>query len=528
MNSGPSLVTDHLDSVIKARPDAPAYHYRDRTMTFGELGRLIRHAAGGLDSLGVRPGDRVGVMLRNRPEFFVISQAIWRVGAILVPVNVLLSAHEVAHVMRDSEMRCLVVNGDLAGVAREARLRGGDVRLIIADEPDGLDHGELPWSALLASGSNSFEPRPLRADRLSIIAYTSGTTGAPKGAMIDDRHLHEWMLNAKQHLDLSETDHFLQVFPVHNVAPNIIGGWLTASLGSACAIIPRLDIGELAHAIETYRVTCFAMVTAMLFDLLRHDFAHEPDFSSVRYIQAGAAAIPDRIRAELDERWGIPMIKSYGSTECSYVSLDYPGVPPLPGASGQVMPNIELTVRDLDGRMLSRGEVGELCVGPKPSYVRPFRPILGYWNDPGKTAEALADGVFHTGDLGYVDDDGFVFVVDRLKDMLIRGGNNVYPAELESALQADPRVDAAYVVGVHDARLGDLPKAYVVLNAESGTCTPDELVALANQRLARYKRIEALEFITAEDLPRNAMNKVLKRELRAWANVTSGATTGSL
>jgi acyl-CoA synthetase (AMP-forming)/AMP-acid ligase II len=517
MTSGASLVTEHLDSVIERRGDAPAYHFKEQLITFSELGEGIVRAAVGLASLGVKPGDRVAVMLRNRPEFFFISQAIWRVGAIMVPINVLFSEHEIRHVVDDAGVRCLVVNGDLAERARSACADVEGLTSVVVDD-DAREHADMTWAELLAGGAETFAPRAPREDRLAVVAYTSGTTGMPKGAMITDMHLHEWMLNASDHLDLGEKDNFLQVFPVHSVPPNVIGGWLTAFLGSSCSIIPRMDVAEIAKVIEEHKVTCFAMVTAMLFDLLRYEFPEPPDFSSVRYIQAGGESIPDRIRGELRERWGIPMIKSYGSTEASYVSLDYPGVEAVPGASGQVMPNMVVTVRGTDGEVLPKGETGEICVGPNPDYVRPFRPILGYWNDPEKTAAALTDGEFHTGDLGYVDDDDFISIVDRLKDMLIRGGNNIYPAELETALRADDRVDDAYVVGIHDDRLGDLPKAYIVLTAGAGECTPEELITTANVRLARYKRIETAEFIATEDLPRNAMNKVLKRELAKRAN----------
>jgi long-chain acyl-CoA synthetase len=283
-------------------------------------------------------------------------------------------------------------------------------------------------------------------------------------------------------------------------------------------ILERFDVPEIARVIEAHRVACFAMVPTMVLDILRHEFDTPPDFSSVRYIQVGGAAVPDRIRTELERRWGIPTIKSYGSTECNYVSLDHVGVTPKEGASGQVLPHLEVTIRDTAGNVLPPGQVGEICVGPKAGATRPFRPILGYWNAPEKTAEALAGGVFHTGDIGYVDADGFLFCVDRLKDMLIRGGNNVYPAELEAALHADPRVEDAYVVGVAHPRLGEVPKAYIVISPDAPGCSPDELIATANTRLARYKRIDKAEFIDAADLPRNAMNKVLKRELAKRAN----------
>jgi acyl-CoA synthetase (AMP-forming)/AMP-acid ligase II len=533
MAVAPSMVSARLDEVVRWRGDHPAYHFRGRSMSYRELGRQVRKIASGLASNGVRPGDRVAVLTRNRPEYFVVSQAIWRAGAVLVPVNVLLSRDEVVHVLRDSEAACVVAGGDLAGLASTASAEVGGVLRVVLDS-DAARHGDLTWGELLDSGDDRAPARAPRPDRLAIIAYTSGTTGFPKGAMLDDQHLADAMANVAAHLRLAESDNFLQVFPVHSVAPGLIGGWLTAWLGSECAVLERFDVAEIARVIESRRVACFAMVPTMLYDLLRFEFARDPDFSSVRYIQAGGAAVPDRIRTELARRWDIEMIKSYGSTECSYVSLDHPGVAAVPGASGQVLGHIRLDVRSPGGDVLARGEVGELCVGGAPAAPRPFRPVLGYWNDPVKSTEALAGGVFHTGDLGYVDEAGFVFVVDRLKDMIIRGGNNIYPAELERVLREDARVHDAYVVGVTDPRLGEVPKAYLVrgdaADCPTGDATasdltaPDlvvrDIVARANATLGRHKQIAEAEFIDPADLPRNAMNKVLKRELAARANAS--------
>jgi acyl-CoA synthetase (AMP-forming)/AMP-acid ligase II len=512
-------VSRRLEEVVRARAGASAYWFRGESLSYAQFGNQVNRAADAFAGLGVAPGERVGVLTRNRPEYFVASQAIWRAGAVLVPVNVLLSVDEVVHIVRDAGVRALVVSDELAPLAEAACARVPGVVRVLLDAPDAPPGpGAVRWAPMVARADERAPARRLGPERLAVIAYTSGTTGFPKGAMLDDRHLADAMANIAEHLSLSEKDNFLQVFPVHSVAPGLIGGWLTAWIGAECAILERFDVPEIAEVVPSRRVACFAMVPTMLHDLLGHEFDGEPDFSSVRYIQAGGAAVPDRIRTALAERWNIEMIKSYGSTECSYVSLDHPGVEPPPGASGQVLAHIELTVRGPDGRNRPEGEVGELCVGGAPGSARPFRPILGYWNDPAKSAEVLAGGVFHTGDLGRVTPEGFVYVVDRLKDMIIRGGNNIYPAELERVLQADPRVADAYVVGVADERLGEIPKAYIVPSPEVADASAEEIVALANRSLARHKRIETAEFIAPDQLPRNAMNKVLKRELAARAN----------
>jgi long-chain acyl-CoA synthetase len=518
----PSAMTQRLDEVVSRRADAIAYRFKGEAMSYREFDRLVQRCAASLVRLSVQPGDRVALMLRNRSEYFVLSHAIWRAGATLVPVNVLLSEYEVAHVLEDSGAVCLIVNGDLAERAAKASAGLPELQTINADEP-----ADSPTSLarFIELGSDTFQPRAPVGQRLAIIAYTSGTTGAPKGAMLDDQHLYEQLLATVGHFDLSETDNFIQFFPVHSVAPNLIGGWTTAFIGSECVLMERFDVPQFAELVHAHSVTCFAMVPTMLLDLLRYQFEEGPDLSSVRYIQVGGAAVPDHLRDELTARFGLPMLKSYGSTECSYVSLDFPGVPPRPGASGQVLPHVEVTIRNEVGEILPTGQTGEICVGGLSTAERPFRPILGYWHDEEKTAQALAGGVFHTGDIGYLNDGGWMYVVDRLKDMIIRGGNNVYPAELETVLNQDERVDDAYVVGRNDERLGEVPVAYIVPSALAGDASPEQIVQTANARLARYKRIEHGEIVNSADLPRTAMNKVLKVELKRWANSQVAATS---
>jgi acyl-CoA synthetase (AMP-forming)/AMP-acid ligase II len=510
-----NAVAVHLDATVVRRAETVAYWYQGESLTYAEFGDRVACTAAAFEALGVRCGDRVATLIGNDPRYFVVSQAIWRLGAVLVPINVLLSLDEMLHILRDSGASCLVIDEHRHHRALDMHTDSPQLRIVSLSrtvaEPSITALEDLSDAVDMSAA-----PRALTGDRLAVIAYTSGTTGFPKGAMLDDRHLFEAMANASEHLVLTENDNILQALPVHSIAPCLIGGWLSTFLGSTCALLQRFDVGEVVDAVARYRIACFAMVPTMLFDLLRGDAAREPDFSSVRYIQAGGAAVPDSIRQDLAQRFNIQMIKSYGSTECSYVSLDHPGVLPPPAASGQVLAHIDLTVRDPDGTVLERNAVGELCVGPSARGRRPFRPILGYWNDPAKTAEALADGVFHTGDIGYIDDQDFVYVVDRLKDMIIRGGNNVYPAELERVLGENPLVESAYVVGIPDPRLGEVPFAFVVAPS-AGPGTLEEILAGTNARLARFKRIEGGRLIAPEDLPVSAMNKVLKRELVALA-----------
>lgn len=507
-----SVVSERLISVAREQGHHPAYVFGHEKLSFADLLDHVQRLSASLRARGIGPGDRVATLMRNHPNYFVVSHAIWYSGAVLVPVNVLLSTAEIEHVIRDSGAKTLVFDDAFEDVAAHCQTQLGVLDLI---GHGGRLSQSVSVDELIATGGTDEAPSPLGDERLAVIAYTSGTTGFPKGAMLDDGHLLEWMLNARDHLLLTTDDNFLQVLPVHSVAPCIIGGWLTSMVGSTCVVLAAFDASEVAHVIAADRVAGFAMVPTMLFDLLRVTRELEPDFSSLRFVQAGGAAVPDVIRESLATRFGVPMIKSYGSTECSYVSLDRLGVEPRAGASGQVMAHIKLTVRDAMGAELPRGEIGELCVGPREDadVARPFRPILGYWQDEEKTAQSLVGGEFRTGDLGYVDEDDFVYVVDRLKDMIIRGGNNIYPAELERVLMADPRVESAFVVGAPNERLGEVPYAFIVTTSWRSDLELDDILKSANANLARFKRIEGLQQIASDALPKNAMNKVLKSRL---------------
>jgi acyl-CoA synthetase (AMP-forming)/AMP-acid ligase II len=520
MSRRPHTLVQRLIHRAGKQPDKIAIHFKERAITYGELQATAAAMASGLHALGIGSGDRVALMLRNRPEYFELSYAIWWIGAILVPVNVTFAEAEVRQTLADSGAFCCVANGDLMEMVSRAR-SGIESAKILINADGSKEHGDLNLRELRALAPAPIAPAAPRADRLAIIAYTSGTTGVPKGAMLDDQHLADGMDHLARYFGFGEEDNILQPFPVHAVNPCRIGTWFAINLGSTAVLMERFDAGAVARAISKYRVAYFATVPTMLFDILKVEFDEPLNFSSLRYVLYGGAPTPPALRAELESRFGIRMIQSYGSTEVARISVDPIDSPPRPGSAGKVIECAEVTVRDQFGNILRLGDIGEFWVrgAAKPDrWGFTFRPILGYWNDPAKSAEALPDGWYRTGDMGYLDKDGWLYVVDRVKDMLIRGGNNIYPAEIERVLQADPRVAFAYVVGLADERLGQIPMAYIVPKAADSPVDVDDIVAAANSKLAKIKRIERAELISSADLPRNAMNKVLKRELAARAN----------
>ena len=504
-----------LERHAEQRPDHPALVFEDRTWTYDELDAEISRLASGLSDLGVDRGDRVGVMLPNWPQFHMASHAAWKLGAVEVPINTMLQRDEVAYILGDSATK--VVFADPEATERI---------LAVRDQLPQLTHvvtvgapapaGALGIDELTDGGRDRLRGPDLDGDDLAVLAYTSGTTGYPKGSMLGHYHVELSMARLRDKLDLDRDDNVLQVLPCFHSNASIIGivfGWF---LGSTAILVERFEPVAFAATVQTHRPAFFAGVPTLLFDIMNLSDDVEVDFSSVKYVTFGAAATPPHVRRRVEERFDLKLRQAWGMTEGpNLVTVDalegeiaYDGV-------GIPLPHIDVVAVDDEDRVLPAGEVGELCLqattdGPDAGV---YRPMLGYWKKPEESTRALANDRFHTGDVGYVDADGVVHLVDRKKDMIIRGGNNIFPAEIERVLVEDPRISEAYVVGIPDERLGEVPKAYVVPERDE-VITPDEVRRIVSEQLATFKRLEAAALITSEELPRNAMGKVLKRELR--------------
>jgi long-chain acyl-CoA synthetase len=499
-----------LRSHASATPDRVALHFGEQQRTYASLERDVARLAGGLSKLGVRPGDRVAVMLPNRPEYFVAVHAIWRLGAVLVPVNVLFRSEELAFVLADSGAMAL-----LAGPEQ--------VRMVAADREtlEGLAHvitvggpvGEGLTYDSVASAVPLEDVAIASAEQLAVIAYTSGTTGRPKGAMLDHDHYRDAWLYISDALGLDADDNVLQGLPAFHMNASAMGVLLALWLGSTAVLLERMTTQALSLGLRTTAVSVFAPVPAVLTDFLEADPALADGLAAIRYAIVGSAPMTPTLRREVEERCGLRIVQAYGMTEATFIALDPLDEVVPTGAVGLPVDTTKVLLVD-EGQLSRPGQPGEICLAapdrPGRSGVR-FRPIHGYWHDSEATAIAMAGGIFHTGDIGRFDDAGFLYLIDRKKDMIIRGGNNVYPAELERILGSDERVALAAVIGVPHERLGEVPKAFVVLAEQDASLT--DLRDTANARMSKFKRIELIEAIDAADVPRNAMGKVLKREL---------------
>jgi long-chain acyl-CoA synthetase len=484
----------------------PAVVFGDEERTNAEQLDRARRLAGSLAELGVAPGDRVGVMMPNSMEIAVAYGAISRAGGVIVPILFLLAVPEVAHILSDAGARAIFTSSEFAPAVRAA-LEGLDdppVVILIGDEPSGP--GEVSYDDLVAGG----DPAGIvdrDGDDLAVISYTSGTTGRPKGVMLSHANL---MFNAENTAQVAPTrngDVSLAALPLAHLFG--LGSGLVVQLFKIRSVIlDWFTVQGVFDAVQGHRITSTAFVPAMVQLLLADPGFDDVDWSSLEYAVVGAAPVPAEMAAEFERRTAARVLEGYGLTETSpTVALQRLDDPSKPGSCGRPVPNVDVAILNDDGSPVPAGEHGEVCVrGPNV--------MLGYRGMSDETAAAIRDGWFHTGDVGALDEDGFLFITDRKKDLIIRGGFNIVPRDVEEVLHAHPAVQEAAAVGVPDPTLGEEVAAFVVLRP-GAEATQEELLALCRDRLARYKTPRFVWFVDA--LPRNAVGKVLKTELRASA-----------
>jgi acyl-CoA synthetase (AMP-forming)/AMP-acid ligase II len=376
------------------------------------------------------------------------------------------------------------------------------------------DDPQSRWYELLENATSpppEVEIDPFQAGGL---AYTSGTTGFPKGVV----HSHHNLLvpgaaQAKMGSDYHERTRRGDCFPLTILNMQVLTTLLVAQAGATCVFMDRIDARGVAEWIKNERVTLFTAPPALIYSLAKDDSILREDLQTLDRVLFGGGACPEPIIEAFEGKFSVPVRGTYGLTEApTAVTIELPGQRGPIGSSGVPLEHIELTIRDDEDRALPPGEQGEVCIGPvdEGGWSGVYLPMLGYWRKPEATRETLRGGLLHTGDIGYLDEDRNLFIVDRKNLMILRGGANVYPAEIERVLHEDQRVEACAVVGVKDERLGERVAAWVQV-AEGATLDPAELQAHCRERLAKYKVPEKIELI--DEMPRNAMNKIMRREL---------------
>jgi fatty-acyl-CoA synthase len=494
--------SDQLGRWARTTPEVWAVRFEGSGRTYAELDERVTRLARALRERGVGTGDRVAVLTLNGMETWETYLAGVRLGAIVVPVNFRLVADEVAYVLTDSGASVLVVDSALAELGAKAREHAPGVTSV-------LQVGEEYEAALAAAGNEPLDV-VVDEDEPAFIMYTSGTTGRPKGAVLTHRNLLMHVFSQVTHVGSDPEDRVgAPGAPLFHIA-GLAGGLPPLLLGGTHVIIRSgaFDPAETLDMIEREKVTNIFLVPAMWAAVVAVPDIADRDLSSLRRISWGAApASTTLLRTMIDTFPQAEVMTAFGQTECSPVTCFLRGEDSIRkiGSIGTPMLNVEVRVVDPEMNDVPRGEVGEIV------YRSPM-VMTGYWNKPEATAEAFRGGWFHSGDLVRQDEDGYFYVVDRLKDMIISGGENIYCAEVEDVLAAHPKVGEVALIGVADTKYGEAPLAVVAPRDPADPPTSEELAAWCRERLARYKNPR--EYSIVGSLPRNPSGKVLKTALR--------------
>ncbi len=496
--------------------------YQDERITYGEAHARVVAVASWLMSQGVAPGDRVAIAMRNYPEWLIVYWACVSIGVAVVGMNAWWVADEVEFALNDSEPKVVFCDAERLERMLERPATAARSKLV-ATRTETLPPGVTPWSEVVAHGGE-LPNVDVDPDADACIFYTSGTTGRPKGAQLTHRGCINNLMNlmfsgqAQGMATLAATGAeppaappipvALLTTPLFHVTANNCGAYLVTAAGGVLVMMYRWDAGEALKLIEREHVTAMSGVPVMSRELLAHpDFARR-DTSSLMSLGGGGAPLQPDLVAKIDAEVATARpTTGYGMTETCGIITAVGGdfFVDRPQSVGPAMPTFEVRCVDDDGRTLPPGEVGEL-------WVRGASVIKGYLNRPDDTAESITDGWLHTGDVARIDEDGFIYIVDRKKDMVLRGGENVYCAEVEAAMHHHPAIAECCVFGVPDPRLGEEVAAAVVLSP-GHHLTADELRAHCADHLSRHKIPRHIWFLN-EPIPRNANGKFMKRELR--------------
>jgi acyl-CoA synthetase (AMP-forming)/AMP-acid ligase II len=506
-------VAEVLDPVLRSEPDRLALVGRSGRLTYAQLDGAVNATAAAFSELGVRRFDRVAACLPNDLDIVVVLLASQRLGAIWVGINKALAPREKAYLLRDSGARVFLATPEVVASLSPHIPELKELQHVVSVDPADAK-SPSSWAARVTSFAGASRPYgEVDAHAPAAIAYTSGTTGYPKGAVHSQ---HNLLLPGAVSVATGRYDGRSQgvVLALTILNMQILGPLTAFQDGAHCVAIDRADPESLAAWIRDERIQNVCAVPTILYDLLTHPNIDPNSLSSLVLPEVGGALVPEEFRRLYRERFGKGVSIGYGMTEApTAVTWSDPEAGAMPGLCGRPLPHVEIQIRDESGNLLFPGEVGEICVAPasRGDWNGVYTPMIGYWGRPDATAEALRGDVYHTGDLGLLADDGNLYIRGRRSELILRGGANVYPAEVERILQEHPRVLASAVLGIEDTRLGERVVAAVELRAHERV-GPEELIAHVSERLARYKVPD--QIVIVETLPRNAMSKVVKRDLR--------------
>lgn len=508
----PQTLGDVARIQAKQRGDQIAFTFEGRATTFAEFDRNTNQVANGLIAAGIKPGMRISYIGKNSDYYFELLIGAAKAGVVMAPVNWRLAPPEIVYILTDCRAQILFVGGEFTGL-----VRGIAAELLTVKKYIAMEGGMPEWASYEGWRNAQSGKDPGLAvgrDDVALQLYTSGTTGRPKGAMLK----HSGVLGPRQAFSdqapdwnkWTADDVGLVAMPVFHIGGSGFG--ITTLVNGAKGVVAReFDPNRVLDFIENDRITKIFMVPAAMQIVVRHPKARQTDYSRIKYILYGASPIPLDLLRECMEVFGCGFVQMYGMTETTGTIVALPpedhdpaGNPRMRSA-GKPLPGVEIAILDEAGNRLPTGQVGEIA-------TRSMANMAGYWNLPDATAKTIdGEGWLRTGDAGYLDEDGYVYIHDRVKDMIISGGENIYPAEVENAIFGHPDVADVAVIGVPDAKWGEAVKAIVVKKPGREPASED-IIGFARQRIAAYKAPKSVDFIEA--LPRNPSGKILRRELR--------------
>jgi len=501
--------------------DKPAFTFGDTTLSFAQVNGTANQVANGLKAKGIQPGDKVALNCLNLPYFPIIYFGILKAGAVCVPLSVLLKQEETAYHLKDSEAKaffCFVGTEDLPmgqmGYRGFKEVDSCEQFYMIMPDPTmpSSIEGTETLGSLMKDQSPVAESVATIATDLAVIIYTSGTTGNPKGAMLTHANMLTNAILSRDLIESTSADTQLIVLPLFHVFAMTVQ--LTAGLykGVHSILLPRFEPDAVLGLMQKHSVTIFAGVPTMYWGLINfdsQDFDLEKITKNLRVCVSGGASLPEQVLKDFEEKFNVPILEGYGMSEGSpVVTFNHPGMERKIGSIGTPVWGVEVKLVDEAGNEVSTGEKGELL-------YRGHNVMRGYFNKPEDTAKTIVDGWLHSGDVATKDEDGYYRIVDRTKDMIIRGGLNVYPREVEEVMMAHEAVSLVAVIGIPDDQFGEEILACVVLK-EGASAEPEDLIAWTKEHIAAYKYPRQVKIM--DSLPMTATGKILKKEIRILVN----------
>lgn len=509
-------LSSKLQETARESASKTAYYFMGQGTTYAELDGVITKFASGLEKLGVKQGDHIALLLGNTPHFVIGLYGALRLGATVIPVNPIYTADEIGYILNNGDVK-LVVALDMAIPLAEkvhAFLPKVENFVFCETSENGIGKHNIEsltlypkmksFTEVVVSGDLSFKGPELQDDDTAIILYTSGTTGKPKGAMLTHKNLYSNASDVGDYLRMNERDRIITTLPMFHVFCLTVA--LNAPLlsGATILIAPRFSPKEIFDLAREYEATVFAGVPTMYNFLYQYPEANPDDFKSLRLCISGGASLPVALLTNFEKKFNVTVSEGYGLSEASPVTCFNPlDRPRKAGSIGTSILHVENKIVNELGEELPVGEVGELIVsGPNV--------MKGYYNMPEETAAAIREGWLYTGDLARMDEEGYFYIVDRKKDLIIVGGYNVYPREVEEVLYNHPDVVEVAVLGEPDSDLGESVKCFVV--RKNPNTTEEYLLEYCREHLAKYKVPSSIEFL--EELPKNTTGKILRRALK--------------